>query len=112
MGKKQELTDPEKFNKLIGKAKLILGEDTDFMIITHTKNGMLGAATHGNTEELAQSLFANIHNTAEAVGQTLYRILKLNVMNIFNNPSCYAQDLMMSINNVLNKDNGDESGNE
>lgn len=113
MGKKKDFTDPEKFDKLIGKAKLLLGEDADFMIIAHTKNGMLSAATHGNTEEIAQSLFANIHNTTNAVGQTLYRMLKLNVMNILNNPSCYAQDLMMAINNVLNNKNyGKDSDDE
>ena len=34
-------------------------------------------------------------------GQTLYRIIKLNVMNMLRNPSIYAKDMLDSIDLII-----------
>lgn len=89
----------EEINKLLEKAMEIMGDDTDIMIITH-KDGKCGAVLHGDTDKLAEGIFSSIHHPGP-LGQSLYRIIKLNTMNLLSNPSPYAVNLSESIVNTL-----------
>lgn len=90
----------EKLNRLLQKATKILDENTDLLIITHLE-GNCGVVTHGNTDNLAQSIFSSMHQSERPISEVLYRIVKLNVMNILANPSPYSADFLDAINNVL-----------
>lgn len=90
----------QKTQRLLEKAEKIMGKDADILILSHT-NGKCGAVTHGSTENIAQAIFSCMHQPNHPIGQVLYRIVKLNVMNILNNPSPFAGDLIDAINNIL-----------
>ena len=90
----------QKAQKLLEKAEKIMGKDADMIILSHA-DGKFGAITHGSTENIAQAIFSCMHQPNHPISQVLYRIIKLNVLNILNNPSPFAVDLIDAINNVL-----------
>lgn len=90
----------QKIKKLLEKTTKIMGEDADILVLVH-KDGKCGGIAHGSTEALAESIFANIHNSADQMSSVLYRIIKLNVLNILGNPTVFAGDLMEAIESVL-----------
>lgn len=96
-----------KTNKLMEQAKKIMGENSDFMIICH-KEGHCGAVTHGDTETIAQAIFSCMHQPDNPIGQTIYRILKMNVMNIITNPSPYTVDFVDTLATLFHKINNQE----
>lgn len=93
----------KKTNKLLEQATMIMGQKADILIIAH-KDGQCGAVTHGNTDNIAQAIFSCMHQPDNPIGQAIYRIIKLNVMNILANPSPYAVNLTESITNILPED--------
>lgn len=93
----------KKTNKLLEQATMIMGQEADILIIAH-KDGQCGAVTHGNTDNIAQAIFSCMHQPDNPIGQAIYRIIKLNVMNILANPSPYAVNLTESITNILPED--------
>lgn len=93
----------QKTEKLLEQAKLIMGDDADFLIIAH-KNGQCGAVAHGETDNIAQSIFSCMHQPNNPIGQTLYRIINLNVANMLRNPSPLAGHMIDTINNILPED--------
>lgn len=90
----------KKTNELLEQALKIMGEDSDIMIIAH-KNGQCGSVIHGSIDRNAQAMFACMHQEDEKVGNAVYRIIKLNAINLVTNPSPYAQDLMCSIEKAI-----------
>lgn len=92
-----------KTNELLKQATEIMGQEADIIIIAH-KNGQCGAVTHGSTDNIAQAIFSCMHQPNNPIGQAIYRIIKLNVMNMLANPSPYAVDLTESITNILPED--------
>lgn len=94
----------EKENKTMKKALDVLKENSSALIITN-KDGLCGAALRGDVEEVAQALFTCMHDKDSEVSEHLYRILKLNVMNILNNPSKYKLDLLNLILNLARNRN-------
>lgn len=93
----------KKTNKLLEQATMIMGQEADILIIAH-KDEQCGAVTHGNTDNIAQAIFSCMHQPDNPIGQAIYRIIKLNVMNILANPSPYAVNLTESITNILPED--------
>lgn len=89
-----------KTQKLLERAEKIMGKDADILILSHI-DGKCGAVTHGSTENIAQAIFSCIHQPNNPIGKVIYRIIKLNVMNILNNPSPFAGDLIDAINSIL-----------
>lgn len=87
----------QKTEELLKKAQEIMGEGADFLIIAH-KDGQCGAVAHGDTDTIAQAIFSCMHQPDNPIGQTLYRIIQLNVTNILANPSPYANGLRFDIN--------------
>lgn len=98
---KNELT--KKLNKA---AKPLFGESTDALIIVHD-NGQCGVALHGDAENIAQSLFTCMHDKESDSAESLYRIFKLNLMNILNNPSKYKLDIMNLIANFIQREDNE-----
>ena len=94
----------EKTKRLLDKAQSIMGKETDLLIISH-KDGQCGAVSHGNTDNIAQALFSCMHQPGNPIGQAIYRIIKLNAMNILSNPSPYAVDLSEAIVNLIPEEN-------
>lgn len=92
-----------KTNNLLREAKKIMGEDADIFIISH-KDGQCGAVTHGKSDNIAQAIFACMHQPNNPIGAAIYRIIKLNVMNMISNDSPYSADLLQSINSILPDD--------
>ena len=92
----------QKTNELLEQAIQIMGEDADIMIVTH-KNGQCGAVIHGNVDNCAQAVFACMHQSDDQVGNAMYRIVKLNAMNLFTNPTPYGQDLADSIGEAIDE---------
>lgn len=90
-------------NQLIKKATEIMGDDADILIIAH-KDGKCGAVCHGSTDNVAHAIFSCIHQKNEPISKVLYRIVKLNVMNIISNPSPYAENILDSITSILPDD--------
>ena len=86
----------QKTEELLKKAQEILGEGSDFLIIAH-KDGQCGAIAHGDTDTISQAIFSCMHQPDNPIGQTLYRIIQLNVTNILTNPSPYAKSLRFDI---------------
>lgn len=93
----------KKTNKLLEKAKEIMGKDADILIIAH-KNGQCGAVIHGNTDNVTQAIFSCMHLPNNPTGMALYHIVKLNLMNILHNKSIFAMDLINSITKMLPED--------
>ena len=78
-----------------------LGEGAD-VLITAFNDGHCGSIMHGSSQNIAHSLFALIHDQKNKMSMDLYRIIKLVVLNIINNESPYAMDLLTSILNTPN----------
>lgn len=93
----------QKTEELLKQAQQIMGEDSDFLIIAH-KEGQCGAVAHGETDNIAQAIFSCMHQPNNPIGQTLYRIIKLIVLNTLRNPSPYATDLINVIDQALPDD--------
>lgn len=86
-------------DEALKKALKIYGEDADILIIAH-KNGMCGSVLHGKGENVAQAIFACMHQPNLPIGKHLYRMLRLIVMNILCNPSPYAANLAETVVNA------------
>lgn len=97
----------EKVNELLKEAFNLMGEDSDIVIIAH-KDGKCASIIHGSVEINARSIFSFIHRPEDKVGQALYRILKLNVLNILGNNSPLSHDLIDSINDLAEKTSDNE----
>lgn len=94
----------KQISKLNEEVAKILGNDADYIIIAH-KNGQCGGSARGDINNIAQAFFALLHQDKGELAKAVYRIIKLNVMNIMANPSPYAIDLSQSISNVLPEKN-------
>ena len=92
----------KKTNDLFEQAIKIMGEDADIMIITH-KDGCCGSIIHGAVDNIAQAVFACIHQPDDQVGNAVYRIVKLNAINLLTNPTPYGQDLSDSIEEAVDE---------
>lgn len=97
----------KKAKKVLEQAIKIYGDDTDILIIAHN-NGQCTSALHGNGEKIADALFSCMQNTNGPIAGEIYRILRLNVMNILYNPSPYAMNLMETIINMVPPQNSDD----
>ena len=88
----------QKTEALLKKLQEIMGDGSDFLIITH-KDGQCGTIAHGETDTIAQAIFSCMHQPDNPIGPTLYRIIQLNVTNILANPSSpYVNSLRFDIN--------------
>lgn len=76
-----------------------LGKDTDVLIASFNE-GHCGCVMRGASQNIAHSIFALIHDPKNSMGNDLYRVIKLVVLNIVNNESPYAMDLLTSILNT------------
>ena len=76
-----------------------LGEESD-ALITSFNDGQCGCIMHGAAHNIAHSIFALIHDKQNDMGNELYRVIKLVTLNIINNESPYAMDLLTSILNT------------
>lgn len=90
----------KKIDELLKQARDIMGEDADYLIIAR-KDGQFGAAAHGSAEDIAEAIFSCMHNTKDSMSQALYRIIKLNVMNIMGNQSCFSYDLVNTLESIF-----------
>ena len=87
----------QEIEELLKKAQEIMGEGSDFLIVTH-KDGQCGAIAHGKTDTIAQTIFSCMHQPDNPIGQILFRIIQLNVTNILTNPSSpYVNRLRFNI---------------
>jgi len=99
----------KKTNKALEQAMKIYGEDADILIIAH-KDGQCGSVLHGNGENIAQAIFACMHQPNSPIAREMYRIIRLNVMNILNNPSPYAANLAETVVSMIpESDNVEEA---
>lgn len=73
-----------------------MGKETDIMIIGQ-KDGECCAIAHGNPDEIAKALFYCMHDPNSAIGDVLYRILKLNTQNLLKNPTNRSVDFVEMI---------------
>lgn len=89
-----------KTNELLQEAKRIIGEDADILVI-FSEQEKYASAVKGNTDNIAKALFSCMHQPGNPIGAAIYRIVKLNVMNIISNESKYSDDLIRSINSIL-----------
>ena len=92
-----------KTDNLLQEAKKIMGKNADIFIISH-KDGQYSAVTHGDSDNIAQAIFSCMHQPNNPIGAAIYRILKLNLMNMIANNSPYSADLLQSINSILPDD--------
>lgn len=92
----------QKINQLLEKALKLFGEDADITVIVH-KDGQCGAMIHGTVDNNAKAMFACMHQQNQNIGNALYRILKLNLLNIIGNISPFMTDLLESIKQVSDK---------
>lgn len=76
-----------------------LGEGSDVLITTFNE-GHCGSIMRGEAQNIAHSLFALIHDQNNKMSMDLYRVIKLVVLNIVNNETPYAADLLTSILNA------------
>lgn len=76
-----------------------LGEGSDVLITTFSE-GHCGSIMRGEAQNIAHSLFALIHDPNNKMSMDLYRVIKLVVLNIVNNETPYAVDLLTSILNA------------
>ena len=76
-----------------------LGEGSDVLITTFSE-GHCGSIMRGEAQNIAHSLFALIHDQNNKMSMDLYRVIKLVVLNIVNNETPYAADLLTSILNA------------
>lgn len=90
-------------DNLLQEAKKIMGKNADIFIISH-KDGQCSAVTHGDSDNIAQAIFSCMHQPNNPIGAAIYRILKLNAMNMIANNSPYSADLLQSINSILPDD--------
>lgn len=81
-----------------GRLIKTLGEDASALIISEIDDEC-GAMIHGKITNLAQAIFAVIHDNKSGVGEDLYRIIKSVTLNIIANETPYATDL---VNGILN----------
>lgn len=90
-----------KEKKLMDYIKSVVGTSDNVLIIAH-ENGQCRSLAHGNVEDLAKALFCCMHDkkNENGIGDFLFKILTLNVMNIINSESKYAADLMSAISNI------------
>lgn len=91
-----------------------LGVGSDVLIITFNE-GHCGSIMRGETQNIAHSLFALIHDPNNKISMDLYRVIKLVVLNIVNNESPFAADLLTSILNApapINKNEKPENEKE
>ncbi len=95
-------TMEQKTNELLKLAKEIYGNDVDLLILAQ-QNERCGVVTHGNSDKIAESIFAAIHTPNNSIGPVLYQILKRLVINTLNNSTAYTVDLLNTIQNVLSK---------
>lgn len=94
------------------KATKELGEETD-MLITSFNDGHCGCIMRGASQNIAHSIFALIHDPKNEMSTNLYRVIKLVVLNIVNNESPYAMDLLTSIlNSSPQTEQGEETQND
>lgn len=90
----------KKTNEALKQAMKIYGEDADILVIAH-KDGKCGSVLHGNGENVAQAIFACMHQPDSPIGREIYRIIRLNVMNILHNPSPFAANLAETVVNMI-----------
>lgn len=90
----------KKINKLSKKAAEILGEGTDYIIVAH-KDGQCGGNAKGNIDNIAQAFFSLLHQPNGDFAKAMFRIIKLNAMNIVANPSPYAVELSNALSNLI-----------
>ena len=90
----------KKINKLSNKVAQILGDGADYIVIAH-KDGQCGGSVYGNVDNIAQALFALLHQPDGDLAKAVFRIIKLNAMNIVANPSPYAVELSNAISNLI-----------
>ena len=76
-----------------------LGEGSDVLITTFSE-GHCGSIMRGEAQNIAHSLFALILDPNNKMSIDLYRVIKLVVLNIVNNETPYAVDLLTSILNA------------
>lgn len=86
--------------KLSNKAAEIMDDGTDYIIIAH-KNGQCGGSVYGNVDNIAQAFFALLHQKNGDLAKAVFRIIKLNAMNIVSNPSPYTVDLSNTLSNMI-----------
>lgn len=89
----------KKIDKLNKSAAKTLGDGADYIVIAH-KEGQSGGTIKGNVDNIAQAFFALLHQDND-LAKAVYRIIKLNAMNIINNPSPYAMDLSNALSNLV-----------
>ena len=92
----------KKTEELLQEAFRIMGEDIDIMIVTHN-DGKCSASVHGSVENIAKSTFTFMHSPEDKIGQALYRILRLNVLNILGNWTTLANDFIEMIGKLVEK---------
>lgn len=90
----------KKIELLAEQAREIFGDETEFLLVTNSDH-VCGAICHGQVESIAEAVFACIHDSTKPASAALYRILKLNVMNILDNPSPFGADLAEAIVNTI-----------
>lgn len=81
-----------------GRLIKTLGEDASTLIISEMDDEC-GAMVHGKITNIAQAIFAIIHDNKSGIGEDLYRIIKSVTLNIIANETPYAADL---VNGILN----------
>lgn len=90
----------EKINELLNQVFNIVGEDSDVTIIIH-KDDKCGTLLHGSADNNARSVFSCMHQSNNKIGEALYRIVKLNALNILTNPSPFSEDLLDSVKKAI-----------
>lgn len=93
------MTGEEMKDKMLGAVRLLkeeMGADTTYLMIAH-EGGKGSGAVSQNIDGIAQIIFSFLH-TDEIIGPRLYKILRMLVLNIINNPnSPYNVDLIECI---------------
>lgn len=93
----------EKFNKMILRSSKAMSEKTDYLIVSYL-DGLMGTTVKGNVNNIAHAFFGTMLKPGDPIGEVLFKILKLNVINILKNETEYANELLTAINNALEDD--------
>lgn len=89
----------EKMKVLVEKAQTCMGSDADFLMVFH-KDGVGATSLAGNEHRIAEVLFTLMHTQDDETGKSVYAIIKQIVLNMMDNGTDLAKDLLRSIDNL------------
>ncbi len=89
----------QKTEELLRQVRLIMGDDTDFLIIAH-KDGHCCAMAKGEADNIAESIYACINQPNHPISSKLTEIIELVVSNLDSDCSPFKEHIINSIKQI------------